>query len=223
MNEPLGLFLKELMREAKLGNNVTITDDNASPEIPLPSLMRFDASTMSPNDSMSLSMFQTSSSSLDSVLSTGSQRSLGTSSSRWDSIPNMDGSSERKAKRERIPRVPRRSMDEAQAVMLMGDLSIAAMKDKNSSDGQQRPTNWLSQDTFELERQKGRVHDQIPRWCTTGSSAWNKAITRQRTIHDFCIGKATSAKKQFLFRLDNTTRPHGYLYMHRNDESWTAR
>ena len=104
MSDPLEVFMKDLLRETKAGN-VIITEDNASADLPLPNLMWMHASASS-EMSMSVSSLQNSSSSLDSMTSS--------SGSRWDSIPSIGGAccKQKKAKRERIPSIPRRSKEE---------------------------------------------------------------------------------------------------------------
>ena len=102
MSGPMEMFLKRLMAETN-ADNVTIEEDNASAEMPVPNLL-FLHSSSSSDVSISFSSFQNSSStSLDSF--TGSR------SSRWDSIPSIDGD-RNKEKRERIPSIPRRSLEE---------------------------------------------------------------------------------------------------------------
>lgn len=101
MSDPLELFLKDLLAGTN-ADEVTITDDNASAENPLPNLLMMDTSEIS----LSLSSLQNSSSSLDSMTSSGS--------SRWDSMPNTRGDSY-KAKLERIPKMPRRSLEEKES------------------------------------------------------------------------------------------------------------
>ena len=115
MANPLGLFLKDLMVENNADtSNVTIAFDNASPELPLKSLLRYKRQN---NDDENWYFFgQHSALSLDSMMSTDSR------SSRWDSIPNLgsntsSSSSSDKAKREGTPSLPRRT-SEKEPVML---------------------------------------------------------------------------------------------------------
>lgn len=115
MTDPLELFFKDLLVE----NNADCTDviiafDNASPELPLKALLQ-----KRTRDDES---FNWSFTSIDSR------------SSRWDSIPNLggttpshdsnDGSS--KAKREGVPSLPRRTLEKEPVLLEL--MALAADK-----------------------------------------------------------------------------------------------
>ncbi|CAB9500769.1 expressed unknown protein [Seminavis robusta] len=119
MSDPLERFLRDLLRENNAGD-VTIADDNASTQTPLPMLRHLSASVSS-DLSMSISSLQeNSSTSLDSMLSS--------SGSRWDSIPSIGN---QKPKKERIPCMPRRSLDrESDAVAVV----VVAAKENDHQD-----------------------------------------------------------------------------------------
>ena len=115
MTNPLGLFLKDLIAENNADtSNVTFAFDNASPELPLKSLLRNNRKNY---DDENWSCFgQHSAMSLDSMMSADSR------SSRWDSIPNLGSNTSKsnisvKAKREGTPSLPRRT-SEKEPVML---------------------------------------------------------------------------------------------------------
>ena len=111
--DPLRLFLKDLMVENNAAaSNVTIAFDNASPELPLQSLLRNNRYRDN-EENWSFQLGQHSTMSLESVMSADSR------SSRWDSIPNLrsnSSSSNEWAKREGTPSLPRRTSEKEQVM-----------------------------------------------------------------------------------------------------------